>query len=62
FLLWGRHAQAKEGLIDHERHYILKAPHPSPLSAHRGFMGCGHFGAANEILAAQGSPPIDWRT
>ncbi len=62
FLLWGRHAQAKEGLIDPERHYILKAPHPSPLSAHRGFMGCGHFGAANEILVAQGSPPIDWRT
>jgi uracil-DNA glycosylase len=62
FLLWGRHAQAKEALIDPERHYILKAPHPSPLSAHRGFMGCGHFGAANEILAAQGSPPIDWRT
>lgn len=62
FLLWGRHAQAKESLIDPERHYILKAPHPSPLSAHRGFMGCGHFGAANEILAAQGSPPIDWRT
>ena len=62
FLLWGRHAQAKESLIDPDRHYILKAPHPSPLSAHRGFMGCGHFGAANEILSAQGSPPIDWRT
>jgi uracil-DNA glycosylase len=62
FLLWGRHAQAKEALIDPERHYILKAPHPSPLSAHRGFIGCGHFGATNEILAAQGSPPIDWRT
>lgn len=60
FLLWGRHAQAKEPLIDSDRHYILKAPHPSPLSAHRGFLGCGHFSAANEILLAQGGSPIPW--
>ncbi len=61
FLLWGRFAQQKEGLIDHERHYVLKAPHPSPLSAHRGFIGCGHFSQANELLAAQGKATIDWR-
>ncbi|MBL8001377.1 MAG: uracil-DNA glycosylase [Flavobacteriales bacterium] len=60
FLLWGRHAQQKEQLIDGDRHYLLKAPHPSPLSAHRGFIGCGHFSAANELLAAQGLAPIDW--
>lgn len=60
FLLWGRHAQDKEAIIDSDRHYILKAPHPSPLSAHRGFIGCGHFSAVNEILTAQGGPPIDW--
>ncbi|HQV39269.1 MAG TPA: uracil-DNA glycosylase, partial [Flavobacteriales bacterium] len=60
FLLWGRHAQAKEALIDSDRHYILKAPHPSPLSAFRGFLGCGHFSAANEILLAQGGSPIPW--
>lgn len=61
FLLWGRHAQAKEGLIDSDRHYVLKAPHPSPLSAHRGFIGCGHFSQVNELLAARGGDPIDWR-
>ncbi|HMN04406.1 MAG TPA: uracil-DNA glycosylase [Flavobacteriales bacterium] len=60
FLLWGSHAQAKQALIDTGRHHILKAPHPSPLSAHRGFIGCGHFSKANEILQAQGSPPINW--
>ena len=60
FLLWGRHAQDKERLVDQDRHYVLKAPHPSPLSAHRGFIGCGHFSAANDILAAQGRQPIDW--
>lgn len=60
FLLWGRHAQNKAGLIDPEKHYMLKAPHPSPLSAHKGFIGCGHFSAANEILAAQGLAPINW--
>jgi uracil-DNA glycosylase len=60
FLLWGRYAQAKEKLIGTDRHCILKAPHPSPLSAHRGFIGCGHFGQVNALLAAQGPPPIDW--
>ncbi len=60
FLLWGRFAQNKEPLIDTDRHYVLKAPHPSPLSAHRGFIGCGHFGQVNDILQAQGRPPIDW--
>lgn len=60
FLLWGSHAQAKETLIDAARHYILKAPHPSPLSAHRGFLGCGHFSKVNEILQAQGREPINW--
>ncbi|HRO98374.1 MAG TPA: uracil-DNA glycosylase [Flavobacteriales bacterium] len=60
FLLWGRHAQQKESLIDADRHYILKAPHPSPLSAHRGFIGCGHFRQVNELLLAQGKTPIDW--
>lgn len=62
FLLWGRHAQAKEALIHQDRHYVLKAAHPSPLSAHRGFLGCGHFSATNEILQAQGGQPIDWST
>ena len=61
FLLWGRHAQAKENLIDRDAHYILKAPHPSPLSAYRGFIGCGHCSQVNELLRAQGTPPIDWR-
>lgn len=61
FLLWGAHAQRKTTLIDHVRHYVLTAPHPSPLSAHRGFLGCGHFGQTNDILAAQGVEPIDWR-
>lgn len=61
FLLWGRFAQAKEQMIDPEKHYILKAPHPSPLSAHRGFIGCGHFHTANELLEAQGLEPIEWR-
>ena len=60
FLLWGRYAQQKSTLIDHERHYVLEAPHPSPLSAHRGFIGCGHFSRVNELLVAQGKAPIDW--
>ncbi len=60
FLLWGRYAQNKEALIDTDRHYVLRAPHPSPLSAHRGFIGCGHFTAANAILKAQGKTPIAW--
>lgn len=60
FLLWGRYAQQKEALIDTERHYVLKAPHPSPLSAYRGFIGCDHFAMANDLLSAQGHRPIDW--
>lgn len=60
FLLWGSYAQAKGKRIDTRRHRVLKAPHPSPLSAHRGFIGCGHFSAANESLARRGTAPIDW--
>ncbi|GAB3745672.1 uracil-DNA glycosylase [Lysobacter olei] len=60
FLLWGSYAQAKGKVIDPRRHKVLKAPHPSPLSAHRGFMGCGHFSAANEYLTRRGQAPIDW--
>ncbi|MCB0769221.1 MAG: uracil-DNA glycosylase [Flavobacteriales bacterium] len=60
FLLWGRFAQNKAALIDADRHYVLQAPHPSPLSAHRGFLGCGHFSKVNELLTAQGTRPIDW--
>ena len=60
FLLWGSYAQAKGKVIDPRRHKVLKAPHPSPLSAHRGFSGCGHFSAANAYLARQGLGPIDW--
>lgn len=47
-------------MIDRERHYVLQAPHPSPLSAHRGFFGCGHFVKANDYLAQRGETPIDW--
>jgi uracil-DNA glycosylase len=61
FLLWGSYAQKKGGLIDRQRHLVLKAPHPSPLSAHRGFIGCGHFSRANEYLRQRGYAPIDWR-
>lgn len=60
FLLWGSYAQQKGKLIDARRHRVLKAPHPSPLSAHRGFIGCGHFARANEYLQGQGKTPIDW--
>ncbi len=60
FLLWGSYAQAKGKVIDPRRHRVLKAPHPSPLSAHRGFIGCGHFSAANDYLARSGRAPIDW--
>jgi len=61
FLLWGSYAQAKGKLIDTRRHRVLKAPHPSPLSAHRGFIGCGHFSRANEYLRERGQAPIDWK-
>ncbi|MCA1715196.1 MAG: uracil-DNA glycosylase [Gammaproteobacteria bacterium] len=60
FLLWGSYAQAKGKVIDRQRHRVLKAPHPSPLSAHRGFIGCGHFSATNDYLQRQGTAPVDW--
>ncbi|QNU15266.1 uracil-DNA glycosylase [Thermomonas sp. XSG] len=60
FLLWGSYAQKKGAVIDGRRHRVLKAPHPSPLSAHRGFLGCGHFSAANQYLTRCGKTPIDW--
>ncbi len=61
FMLWGAYAQAKGGIIDRNRHCVLRAPHPSPLSAHRGFLGCGHFSVANRYLQGRGQPPMDWR-
>ncbi len=61
FMLWGAYAQAKGRIIDARRHCVLRAPHPSPLSAHRGFIGCGHFSSANRYLSARGGTPIDWR-
>ncbi|MGN6229740.1 MAG: uracil-DNA glycosylase [Trinickia sp.] len=61
FMLWGAHAQAKRALLDARPHCVLEAPHPSPLSAHRGFLGCGHFQRANEYLVANGRAPVDWR-
>ena len=60
FMLWGSYAQKKGQLIDGNRHCILRSVHPSPLSAHRGFIGCGHFSAANQYLEGRGEPPIDW--
>lgn len=60
FLLWGSHAQKKGSIIDRQRHHVLQAPHPSPLSAHRGFLGCGHFSKTNEYLRQRGETPIDW--
>lgn len=60
FLLWGKPAQRKEALINTQKHVVLKAPHPSPLSAHRGFIGCGHFSSTNTLLQEQGKMAIDW--
>ncbi|RDJ00564.1 uracil-DNA glycosylase [Dyella solisilvae] len=60
FMLWGSYAQRKGQLIDGDRHCILRSVHPSPLSAHRGFLGCGHFSAANRYLESRGVAPIDW--
>lgn len=60
FLLWGSYAQRKGQLIDRQRHCVLTSVHPSPLSAHRGFIGCGHFSAANQYLESRGLAPIDW--
>jgi uracil-DNA glycosylase len=61
FLLWGSPAQAKGRLVDTQRHRVLKAPHPSPLSAHRGFIGCGHFSKTNQWLTEHGQMPVEWR-
>ncbi|WP_342451880.1 uracil-DNA glycosylase [Frateuria flava] len=60
FLLWGAYAQRKGRLVDPRRHLVLSSVHPSPLSAHRGFIGNGHFSAANRYLEGHGQPPIDW--
>ena len=60
FLLWGAHAQKKGAIIDRQRHHVLQAPHPSPLSAHRGFFGSKPFSSANALLQQSGREPIDW--
>ncbi len=60
FLLWGSHAQKKGSIIDTQRHHVLKAPHPSPLSAHRGFFGSKHFSQANALLSQSGQSSIEW--
>ena len=60
FMLWGSYAQKKAGFVDASRHLVLKAPHPSPLSAHSGFFGCRHFSKANAFLESRGLAPIDW--
>ncbi|MBM3439723.1 MAG: uracil-DNA glycosylase, partial [Bacteroidetes bacterium] len=61
FLLWGKFAQEKQALIDETKHFVLKAAHPSPFSADKGFFGCKHFSKTNEILIKQGKLPIDWK-
>ncbi len=61
FMLWGAPAQAKAGLLTQPGHLVLKAPHPSPLSAYRGFFGCAHFSRCNEYLQRNGLDPIDWQ-
>ena len=61
FMLWGSQAQAKEIMLVNPKHLILKAPHPSPLSAYRGFFGCRHFSKCNEFLKEHGETPIDWQ-
>lgn len=60
FMLWGSYAQRKAGFVDAARHLVLKAPHPSPLSAHNGFFGCRHFSKANAFLESNGMRPVDW--
>jgi uracil-DNA glycosylase len=60
FILWGSYAQKKAAFVDTSRHLVLKAPHPSPLSAHSGFFGCRHFSKANAFLESKGLAPIDW--
>lgn len=61
FLLWGRYAQNKKVLIDQQKHFVLEAPHPSPLSVYRGFFGCRHFSKANQWLEKNGKVPVDWK-
>ena len=61
FMLWGSYAQKKASMIDAERHLVLQSVHPSPLSAYRGFFGCGHFSQANHYLRSQELEPIDWQ-
>ncbi len=61
FILWGKHAQSKENLINPLKHYVLKAAHPSPFSAYNGFLGCRHFSKTNEFLKKSGLKEIDWR-
>ncbi|KAK3881290.1 hypothetical protein Pcinc_014275 [Petrolisthes cinctipes] len=60
FLLWGSYAQKKAAHVDKNKHHLLRAPHPSPLSAHRGFFGCKHFSKCNELLQKEGKRPINW--
>ena len=61
YFLWGRPAQMKKSMLTNKKHLILEAPHPSPLSAYRGFFGCHHFSIANEFLKSNGIDPIDWQ-
>lgn len=61
YMLWGRPAQMKRSMLNNPKHLILTAPHPSPLSAYRGFFGCKHFSQANDFLVRNGSTPIDWQ-
>jgi uracil-DNA glycosylase len=61
FLLWGKFAQDKQSIIDETKHYVLKAAHPSPFSADKGFFGCRHFSKTNELLALQHKKPVDWK-
>ena len=61
FLLWGKFAQEKQSLIDETKHFVLKAAHPSPFSAEKGFFGCRHFSKTNELLMKQNKKPIDWK-
>ena len=61
FLLWGSHAQKKGLVIDKQKHHVLNAPHPSPLSAYRGFFGCKHFSQTNSLLKQQNKSPINWQ-
>lgn len=61
FLLWGKFAQEKQALIDETKHFVLKAAHPSPFSADKGFFGCKHFSKTNALLQQQGKDPVDWK-